>query len=58
MRAYGEIIQEPEADNKVDVLTHQKWSGANYVDNMLKMVSGGVSSVAAMGKGVTEDQFK
>ncbi|KAH7130333.1 isocitrate lyase [Dendryphion nanum] len=58
MRAYGEIIQEPEAANKVDVLTHQKWSGANYVDNMLKMVSGGVSSTAAMGKGVTEDQFK
>lgn len=58
MRAYGEIIQEPEADNKVDVLTHQKWSGANYVDNLLKMVSGGVSSTAAMGKGVTEDQFK
>ncbi|KAF2020195.1 isocitrate lyase [Aaosphaeria arxii CBS 175.79] len=58
MRAYGEIIQEPEAENGVDVLTHQKWSGANYVDNMLKMVTGGVSSTAAMGKGVTEDQFK
>ncbi|KAF2654423.1 isocitrate lyase [Lophiostoma macrostomum CBS 122681] len=58
MRAYGEIIQEPEAENKVDVLTHQKWSGANYVDNMLKMLTGGVSSTAAMGKGVTEDQFK
>ncbi|KAK8152960.1 isocitrate lyase [Phyllosticta citrichinensis] len=58
MAAYGELIQEPEMDNKVDVVTHQKWSGANYVDNMLKMVSGGVSSTAAMGKGVTEDQFK
>lgn len=58
MRAYGEIIQELEAENKVDVLTHQKWSGANYVDGLLKMVSGGVSSTAAMGKGVTEDQFK
>ncbi|OJD34795.1 isocitrate lyase [Diplodia corticola] len=58
MAAYGEMIQEPEMENKVDVVTHQKWSGANYVDNMLKMVSGGVSSTAAMGKGVTEDQFK
>ncbi|KAK8182888.1 isocitrate lyase [Phyllosticta citribraziliensis] len=58
MAAYGELVQEPEMDNKVDVVTHQKWSGANYVDNMLKMVSGGVSSTAAMGKGVTEDQFK
>ena len=58
MRAYGELIQEPEMTAKVDVVTHQKWSGASYVDNMLKMVSGGVSSTSAMGKGVTEDQFK
>ena len=58
MAAYGETIQEPEMDNKVDVVTHQKWSGANYVDELLKMVSGGVSSTSAMGKGVTEDQFK
>lgn len=58
MRAYGELVQEPEMAQGVDVVTHQKWSGANYVDNMLKMVSGGVSSTAAMGKGVTEDQFK
>ncbi|KAI9663934.1 MAG: isocitrate lyase 1 [Bathelium mastoideum] len=58
MRAYGELIQEPEMAEKVDVVTHQKWSGANYVDNLLKMVTGGVSSTSAMGKGVTEDQFK
>ena len=58
MRAYGELIQEPEMENKVDVVTHQKWSGANYVDNLLKMITGGVSSTSAMGKGVTEDQFK
>ncbi|KAF2139263.1 uncharacterized protein K452DRAFT_232641 [Aplosporella prunicola CBS 121167] len=57
MAAYGEQIQEPEMENKVDVVTHQKWSGANYVDNLLKMVSGGVSSTSAMGKGVTETQF-
>jgi isocitrate lyase len=57
MRAYGELIQEPEMDNKIDVVTHQKWSGANYVDNMLKMITGGVSSTSAMGKGVTETQF-
>lgn len=58
MRAYGETIQEPEMAQKVDVVTHQKWSGANYVDELLRMVSGGVSSTSAMGKGVTEDQFK
>lgn len=58
MRAYGEYVQEPEMENKVDVVTHQKWSGANYVDELLKMVTGGISSTSAMGKGVTEDQFK
>jgi len=57
MRAYGELIQEPEMEQGVDVVKHQKWSGANYVDNMLKMVTGGISSTSAMGKGVTEDQF-
>ena len=35
-----------------------KWSGADYMDNLMKTVTGGVSSTAAMGKGVTEDQFK
>ncbi|OJD09701.1 isocitrate lyase [Emergomyces pasteurianus Ep9510] len=58
MRAYGELVQEPEMDSGVDVVTHQKWSGANYVDELLKMVTGGISSTSAMGKGVTEDQFK
>ena len=57
MRAYGELVQEPEMEIGCDVVTHQKWSGANYVDNLLKMVTGGVSSTSAMGKGVTETQF-
>jgi len=57
MRAYGELVQEPEMERGIDVVTHQKWSGANYADNMLKMVTGGVSSTSAMGKGVTEEQF-
>jgi isocitrate lyase len=58
MRAYGEMIQNPEMEVGCDVVTHQKWSGANYVDGLLKMVTGGVSSTSAMGKGVTEEQFK
>ncbi|KZZ91070.1 Isocitrate lyase/phosphorylmutase [Moelleriella libera RCEF 2490] len=57
MRAYGELVQEPEMEGAVDVVKHQKWSGATYVDELQKMVTGGVSSTAAMGKGVTEDQF-
>lgn len=40
------------------LLTAIQWSGAEYVDALLMTVSGGVSSTAAMGKGVTEDQFK
>ena len=58
MRAYGELVQEPERQAGVDVLLHQKWSGAEFVDSLLKMVSGGVVSTASMGEGVTETQFK
>ncbi|KAH6899675.1 isocitrate lyase [Thelonectria olida] len=57
MRAYGELVQEPEMETQVDVVKHQKWSGATYVDELQKMVTGGISSTAAMGAGVTEDQF-
>jgi isocitrate lyase len=57
MRAYGELVQEPEMELGVDVVRHQKWSGANYSDELLRMVTGGVSSTSAMSKGVTEDQF-
>lgn len=35
-----------------------QWSGADYVDNLLKTVTGGISSTAAMSAGNTEDQFK
>ena len=58
MRAYGELVQEPEMEQGVDVVKHQKWSGAEYADGLLRMVQGGVASTSAMGKGVTEEQFK
>lgn len=58
MKAYGQNIQTKEIESGVEVVKHQKWSGAELVDNILKMTTGGVSSTAAMGKGVTEDQFK
>ncbi|GFZ44803.1 Isocitrate lyase [Saitozyma sp. JCM 24511] len=57
MKAYVELIQRKERDLGCDVLTHQKWSGADYADAMMMTVTGGVSSTAAMGKGVTESQF-
>eukprot|EP00253_Pinus_taeda_P000420 PITA_00420 len=58
MLAYVQQIQRQERANGVDTLAHQKWSGANYYDTLLKTVQGGISATAAMGKGVTEDQFK
>ncbi|GLJ39455.1 hypothetical protein SUGI_0806020 [Cryptomeria japonica] len=58
MLAYVQQIQRQERLNGVDTLAHQKWSGANYYDSLLKTVQGGISATASMGKGVTEDQFK
>lgn len=52
MLAYVERIQREERSNGVDTLAHQKWSGANYYDRYLKTVQGGISSTAAMGKGM------
>lgn len=57
MKAYVSLVQRREREIGCDVLTHQKWSGADFIDNLLKTVTGGVSSTAAMGKGVTETQF-
>jgi isocitrate lyase len=57
MIAFVESIQRKEREEKVELLTHQKWSGAELVDQMVNVASGGVSSTAAMGEGVTEAQF-
>ena len=57
MKAYVELVQSREREIGCDVLTHQKWSGADYADAMMMTVTGGISSTAAMGKGVTESQF-
>lgn len=58
MKAYAQNVQQREMDCGVDVLKHQKWSGAEYIDGILKLAQGGVSATAAMGEGVTEEQFK
>jgi isocitrate lyase len=57
MKAYVELVQRREREIGCDVLTHQKWSGADYIDSLLKTITGGISSTAAMGAGVTESQF-
>ncbi|EIM24235.1 isocitrate lyase [Wallemia mellicola] len=56
MKAYVEQIQRKEREISCDVLTHQKWSGAEYIDDLLSTIQGGVSSTASMGKGNTEAQ--
>lgn len=57
MIAYVEMIQRKEREGEVELLTHQRWSGAELVDQMVNVASGGVSSTAAMSAGVTEAQF-
>ncbi|KAK4055590.1 mitochondrial 2-methylisocitrate lyase [Microbotryomycetes sp. JL201] len=57
MKAYVELIQQKEKDIKCDVLTHQKWSGASYIDRVLNAVSAGSSATAASGADSTEGSF-
>ncbi|KAF9531869.1 isocitrate lyase [Crepidotus variabilis] len=57
MLAYVELIQRKEKEIGCDVLTHQKWSGANYIDKILSTVSSGSSSTSAIGKDSTEHTF-
>ncbi|KDR85654.1 hypothetical protein GALMADRAFT_234647 [Galerina marginata CBS 339.88] len=57
MLAYVELIQRKEKEIGCDVLTHQKWSGANYIDRILSTVSSGSSSTSATGKDSTEHSF-
>lgn len=38
MLAYVELIQRREKEVGTDVLTHQKWSGANYIDGIMQSI--------------------
>ena len=57
MLAYVDLVQRKEKEIGCDVLTHQKWSGANYVDSIIQTVSAGSSSTSAIGKDSTEHAF-
>ena len=57
MLAYVELIQRREKELGVDVLTHQKWSGAAYTDGMLGAIQSGSSGSKSMGEGSTEHSF-
>ncbi|KAL8948541.1 MAG: hypothetical protein Q9222_005275 [Ikaeria aurantiellina] len=57
MLAYVNLVQRREKELGVDVLTHQKWSGAAYVDGMLGAIQSGSSGSKSMGEGNTESGF-
>jgi isocitrate lyase len=57
MLAYVNLVQRREKELGVDVLTHQKWSGASYVDGILGSIQSGSSGSKSMGEGNTEKGF-
>ena len=57
MKAYVDLVQRREKELGCDVLTHQKWSGAQYMDGILGAIQSGSSSSKSMGEGNTEGQF-
>jgi isocitrate lyase len=57
MLAYANLVQKREKELGVDVLTHQKWSGASYIDGILGAIQSGSNSNKSMGDGNTESQF-
>lgn len=57
MAAYVQLVQREERKNGVETLTHQKWSGAEIIDEVGNVVSAGTSSTGIMSAGVTEKQF-
>jgi len=57
MRAYVEMIQRAERKHGVETLTHQKWSGSEYIDKIMGTITSGKSSTGIMSAGVTEKDF-
>lgn len=54
MLAYVKLVQRREKELGCDVLTHQKWSGASYIDGILGSIQSGSSGSKSMGEGNTE----
>jgi hypothetical protein len=54
MLAYVNLVQKREKEIGCDVLTHQSWSGAGYIDGILGSIQSGSSSSKSMGEGNTE----
>lgn len=54
MLAYVNLVQAREKEIGCDVLTHQKWSGAGYIDGIMGSIQSGSSGSKSMGEGNTE----
>ncbi|KAI5293926.1 hypothetical protein KEM52_004992 [Ascosphaera acerosa] len=57
MLAYVNLVQAREKQLGVDVLKHQAWSGAAYMDGIVGSIVSGSSATKGMGDGNTEDHF-
>lgn len=57
MKAYVELVQRREKEAGCEVLTHQRWSGAAYMDGIVGAIQSGSSGSRSMGEGNTEGQF-
>lgn len=55
--AYVDLVQRKERELGSDMLTHQRWSGAQYIDRVLQTVSSGTCSTSSMGEDSTEHSF-
>lgn len=53
MFAYVDLVQRREKELGCDVLTHQKWSGANYMDGILQSIASS-STTSVVGTDSTE----
>ena len=52
MKAYAQNVQQREMNCGIWYLKAlKKWSGVEYVDSILKLAQGGVSTTVAMGRG-------
>ncbi|KAK8061992.1 isocitrate lyase [Apiospora phragmitis] len=50
MLAYVNLVQRREKELGCEVLTHQKWSGASYIDGILGAIQSGSSGSKSMGE--------
>lgn len=57
MLAYVRDVQRQERADKNPLLKHQEWSGVDYVDECLNVITGNQSSLASTGSACTEHQF-